>query len=498
MNKNSKNLDDLSSIRKKFLDKKIVLAHGVFDVFHIGHLRHLKISKSEGDILVVSITSDSFVNKGPSRPHFKENFRAEILSSIKEVDFVYINHAETPINVIKALKPNIYIKGKDYKDLNKDITKNILKEKKEVEKNNGKLIFSDDITHSSSHLINKHFSLDKKKRNQSNISFENINKIFKKIKNIKTLVLGELILDEYIFTEYLGAASKEEITVMNYKNKKTYLGGAFPIAKNISEFCGEVTYLSCGKIEKKELNFLRSQSKACKIKLNFFEDNYRLIKKTRYLTNKNRKLFEIYYQSTKNKKQNNEKFFNFLKKNLHKFDLVIAADFGHGLFDERVINLLTKKSKFLSVNTQTNAENRGYNLITKYGSADHVTLDLPEIQLALKKKDHEKELIKNMFKEIKIKNLTLTLASKGLIVNKKIKNKIASYSIDALSDNAVDTIGAGDAVFAFTSLMSKMNSTIEENAFVSNLAGALKIQILGHESHIKKVNFIKSLTYLLK
>ena len=227
-------------------------------------------------------------------------------------------------------------------------------------------------------------------------------------------------------------------------------------------------------------------------------DNYRLIKKTRYLTNKNRKLFEIYYQSTKNKNQNNEKLFDFLKKNLHKFDLVIAADFGHGLFDERVINLLTKKSKFLSVNTQTNAENRGYNLITKYRSADHVTLDLHEIQLALKKKDHEKELIKNKFKKIKIKNLTLTLASKGLIVNKKIKNKIASYSIDALSDNAVDTIGAGDAVFAFTSLMSKMNSTIEENAFVSNLAGALKIQILGHESHIKKVNFIKSLTYLLK
>ena len=78
------------------------------------------------------------------------------------------------------------------------------------------------------------------------------------------------------------------------------------------------------------------------------------------------------------------------------------------------------------------------------------------------------------------------------------KKKIESYHIDAFSDKAIDTIGAGDAVFAFTSLMSKINSKINQNAFVSNLAGALKIQILGHEDHIKKINFMKSLDYLLK
>ena len=144
------------------------------------------------------------------------------------------------------------------------------------------------------------------------------------------MVIGELILDEYIFTEYLGAASKEEIAVMNYKNNKTYFGGAFPIAKNVSEFCNNTTFLSCGKVSKEVLNNLRKKNRVNNLKINFVEDEYRVIKKTRFLSTKNKKLFEIYYQSSENKQQKNKKIFNYLNQNLAKFDLVIVADFGHG------------------------------------------------------------------------------------------------------------------------------------------------------------------------
>ena len=130
------------------------------------------------------------------------------------------------------------------------------------------------------------------------------------------------------------------------------------------------------------------------------------------MSTKNKKLFEIYYQSSENKQQKNKKIFNYLNQNLAKFDLVIVADFGHG-FNEEIINLITRKSKFLSVNAQTNAENRGFNLITKYRKADHVTLDLPELQLAVKNKNSEKELINSLFKKLNIKGLTLTLASEA-------------------------------------------------------------------------------------
>ena len=163
MEKYIKDISKLNIIRKKNLKKKIVLAHGVFDVFHIGHLRHLEKAKKYGDILIVSVTSDRYVRKGPGRPHFSENIRAEILSSIKIVDYVYINESETSVNILQQLKPDFYIKGKDYKNLNKDITKNIFKEKKAVEKNKGKLIFTDEITHSSSNLINNFLSNEKEK-----------------------------------------------------------------------------------------------------------------------------------------------------------------------------------------------------------------------------------------------------------------------------------------------------------------------------------------------
>ena len=99
----------------------------------------------------------------------------------------------------------------------------------------------------------------KKKKIKLNIKYKDLDFLIKKIDKLKVLVIGELILDEYIFTEYLGAASKEEIAVMNYKNNKTYFGGAFPIAKNVSEFCNNTTFLSCGKVSKEVLNNLEKK-----------------------------------------------------------------------------------------------------------------------------------------------------------------------------------------------------------------------------------------------
>ena len=107
--------------------------------------------------MVVSITGDKYVKKGPDRPIFNSNYRAELISSLEFVDFVFINESETPINLIHQIKPNFYIKGSDYTDPNEDITGNILREKKAVDKNNGKFILSNEIEFSSSSLINNYF-----------------------------------------------------------------------------------------------------------------------------------------------------------------------------------------------------------------------------------------------------------------------------------------------------------------------------------------------------
>ena len=126
---------------EKIKNKKIIHCHGVFDLIHVGHIKHFREAKKNADFLVVSITADKYVNKGTGRPIFSENLRAEVLASLEFIDAVYINNYTTPIKLITLIKPNIYFKGSDYKDLKKDKTKNILKEISYVKKNSGKILY---------------------------------------------------------------------------------------------------------------------------------------------------------------------------------------------------------------------------------------------------------------------------------------------------------------------------------------------------------------------
>ena len=100
---------------------KIVHAHGVFDLLHVGHIRHLEQAKELGDILVVTITPDQFVNKGPHRPAFNERLRAHALAALESVDYVAVTDSPTSVEAIECLKPDTFVKGKEFKDL-KDMT----------------------------------------------------------------------------------------------------------------------------------------------------------------------------------------------------------------------------------------------------------------------------------------------------------------------------------------------------------------------------------------
>ena len=134
----------------KVKKRKIVLCHGVFDLLHVGHIKHLKKAKNLGDKLVVTLTPDQYVNKGPGRPVFDQYLRSEAIAAIDAVDYVAINDTATAVNPIRIIKPSIYCKGKDYKDFKKDITGEIKNELKELKKNKGKLVITEELTFSSS------------------------------------------------------------------------------------------------------------------------------------------------------------------------------------------------------------------------------------------------------------------------------------------------------------------------------------------------------------
>jgi len=94
--------------------RKVVLCHGCFDLMHPGHIKHFQAAKKMGDVLVVTVTPDKFVDKGPGRPAFNEDVRMESIAALECVDFVAINRWPAPMETIKLLRPDIYVKGQEY------------------------------------------------------------------------------------------------------------------------------------------------------------------------------------------------------------------------------------------------------------------------------------------------------------------------------------------------------------------------------------------------
>ena len=157
----SKKIISIKNLKKVVLKlkakrKKIVLCHGIFDLLHIGHIKHFKEAKKLGDVLVVTLTPDRFVNKGPSKPVFNEKLRLEAIAALDVVDFVSLNTSPTAIVPVQELKPNIYCKGPDYKNHRNDISGQIKNEINMVKKIGGKIIYTNAITFSSSKLLNKY------------------------------------------------------------------------------------------------------------------------------------------------------------------------------------------------------------------------------------------------------------------------------------------------------------------------------------------------------
>ena len=489
-------------LKLKKLKKRIVLAHGTFDVLHVGHIKHLKYGKKFGDKLIVTITADKFVKKGNGRPYFKDVFRQEMLKSLKFVDDVFIVNHESALPAIKAIKPDFYLKGEEYKKDSKDITNKIKKEKNEVRKYGGKIIFSNEATFSSSNLINNYFetfSKDLKEKIQEIKKKDIINKIFQNIKIIQNkniLLIGETIVDEYRYVQPLGKTPKENLISNLLLKNEIFAGGVLAAAVHLSSFSKNVNVLT--SYNKPILNKI---IKSFKVNININNLNlksFKTIEKIRYVeAGLNRKLFQIYKMIDKPiTSLDDKKIYNYLLKNLKKFDLVIVNDFGHNFLTPKTIKFIQKNSKYLSINAQSNSANQGYNLITKYKKADYVCIDYPEAKLAAKNKFLTPDEIyqKILSKKIKSKKFAITLGKDGSIVFEKNKK----YKMPVISNKVVDTMGAGDAYFVITSLFASCGFKIDELSLIGNTVGSLKTNIRGHSKKIDFDNFITYLSTILK
>lgn len=498
-------LDNLAGIisRLKKQNKRVVLSHGVFDLLHIGHIRHFEAAKKLGDVLITTVTPDKYVNKGPHRPAFTEDHRAESVAALDSVDYVAINKWPTAVETIKFLKPDIYTKGMDYSKPGDDFTGGIFEERKAVEDIGGELKFTDEITFSSSNLLNRFFSVFSKEANEYIFDFskqyspEEIINYIENIKNLKLLVIGEAIIDEYQYGQSIGKSGKESMIALKYLSTEKFAGGTLAIANHVSNFCDNVDLFTLLGETDSQGDFIERHLNKKINRLFHYKKNSPTIVKRRFLEESPfRKLLEFYiFNDTKLDPGQSKEVQAHLKKILPGYDVVIVADFGHGMFNEQMMELIAKESKFVGINTQTNAGNMGYNTISKYPRADYICIDEPEIRLESRNKEGDlPNLIKELSKKLSCNNITITRGIKGCMVY----SPKGLAQIPALSSKVLDSMGAGDAFLSITTPLVSIGTPMEIVGFIGNAVGAMAVTIIGNKEPVDKVSLLKYISAIMK
>ncbi len=499
-------LDDLEKKAQELRQegKRIVMCHGAFDLMHTGHVRHLQRAKREGDVLLVTLTGDAYVNKGPGRPVFGEDLRAETLAALACVDFVAINYEQAAINAIARLRPHVYVKGSEYRAAMDDVTGNIAREQQAVEACGGEIFYTDEITFSSSSLLNEHFGVfspetkDYLQAFRKTYDYNKVINLVKSLAQLDVLVVGDAIIDQYHYIKTLGQIGKGTALAVKYETEEQFAGGSIAVANHLAGFVGDVTLVTgLGKRETHEV-FIRAKLLPNVVPAFFYIDNAQTVTKRRFVDADLNKLFEVYFCSEEPLPEGvDSAVCAWLEANLERFDVVIVPDFGNGFISQKMVEVLCRKARFLAVNTQLNSGNRGHHVISRYSRADFACINEPELRLAAHNRHDPIERVAEMIgQKINSDHIAITCGSRGVMFRDRKSG--ATYSVPALSTKVLDRIGAGDAFLALASLCVGGGLPSEVAAYVGSVSAALDVQIVGNREAVGSVALFKYITTLLK
>jgi len=446
--------------------KTVVLAHGVFDVLHLGHMKHLEQAKSWGDVLVVTITGDKFANR---KTVFDQNQRAFQVACLGMVDYVAIVHDSSALKSICTLKPDIYTKGSEYQNLLADPSKNIIEEKKLVEEFGGKLKFTDTpkwsstkighITGIRSEAQNDVFS-GKSIIDLSHLGYkiEQITEFLARAQKLSVGLFGESITDIFTTTKPISISSHSKCIAGEITGTKVYRGGVDIVADHLASFVQSITLYK----------------------------NEEPIIKERFIDGETGKAsYEI----------KSIRIGNTCPKevNLIPFNLALFYDFGHGFFD--TFGYVTNKDKcFWGVQMQSNSSNYGFHTVPmyEYRLADYYSVNSLEAELAIGRHEPDPHILLYELGNIlpDTKHVDITLGSGGVIGYSKHESKKIEH-LPALTNSVVDSIGCGDAYMAFSSLALTLGM-VDIHWLVGSIAAAIVAQ---HEANSHAITPEEFLTF---
>jgi bifunctional ADP-heptose synthase (sugar kinase/adenylyltransferase) len=319
-----------------------------------------------------------------------------------------------------------------------------------------------------------------------------------KMRQLRVTIVGETIVDEYAYCDAIGKSGKEPMMVTRFVSAETQGGGVVAIANHLAQFCDHVTLVSAlGSIDSRE-DFVRSclapNVDACFVRV----EGAPTIVKRRYIDAYSlAKLIGVYQMDQGHiSKEAEASFCDALSAHVSSSDLVISADYGHGLITRRAVQLLSENAPFLAVNTQLNAANQGYHTLSKYPRADFACLH--EGELRMDARDQEREL------EILVEETALRMASRSFLVTLGKRGSVlfdrrsGFHACPALAEKVVERVGAGDAVLSVTSPAIAAGVAPELVGLLGNLAGAQAVSVMGNRRSISKAALVERVRDLWK
>jgi len=406
--------------------------------------------------------------------------------------------------MLKTVQPNVYAKGPDYKDHQADLTGKISDEEAAVRSTGGRVHYTEDITFSSSTLINQHFSSHSPEVDEylaglrGTYTPSQIHEALNRLRKMRVLVVGEAIVDEYIYVDQMGKSSKEPVLAMRYASEEQFAGGALAIANHVAAICDNVSLVTfLGSRESREA-FVRGRLAPNVEPTFFYKKDSPTIVKRRYVDSYLlQKLFEVYiFNDEYLDERDSDQFRSELERISRNYDLVVVADFGHGILTQDAIKTVQSGAKFLAVNTQQNAANIGYHTLSRYSRADFVCTNEGELRSDTRARLGDIEpLILSLVDRLHLGTALITRGKRGALF---YRGGEGWSGAPAFASTVTDRVGTGDAVLSWTAPMAAAGLPGKMIAFVANVVGAQAAQIVGNRTAVDRIATYKFIESLLK
>jgi rfaE bifunctional protein kinase chain/domain len=436
---------------------KVIMCHGVFDVVHPGHVRHLLYAKSKADILVTSLTADQHITKGLYRPHIQQDLRAVNLAAFEMVDYVVIDVNDKPLDNIRVIEPDYFAKGFEYGS--NDIAVKTAEELDVVNSYGGELIFTPgDVVYSSSAFI-KMEAPDVRHANlqivmeRNNITFDKLRRVLDEMEGHRVHVVGDTIVDSYTYCSMIGGQTKTPTLSVAFERKIDYVGGAGIVAKHLIAAGAKVTFSTVlGNDPLRD--FVIEDLKNAGIELNA------IIDETRPTVNKNAVVvggYRLLKIDTLDNRSISDDILLKLQSNIkgHSVDAVVYSDFRHGIFNKRTIPTLIDAIPAGAYRVADSQVASRWGNITEFKNFDLITPNEREARFAVVDQDSGvRPLASLVYDEARCKLLILKLGERGVLAcrDKEHYSLDSYFVIDSFVEKLVDAVGAGDALLAYSTL----------------------------------------------